>query len=139
MRCGRARSTATTWSRCTSGTCATSSASPASCTRCAGLVTRCATRVSLRLRLALFGAGVVALALIVFGVLLYALLSRGVGTNQDEALRARAQQAERSLNVEPQTVAQPPVAPADLHSSTEIFVEVFDPAWTVLYSTVEPT
>ena len=95
--------------------------------------------MSLRLRLALFGAGVVALALLVFGLLLYALLSRGVGTNQDDALRSRAQQAVRSLNVSSQPVAQPPVAPADLRSTTEIFVEVFDPAWTVLYSTVEPT
>ena len=95
--------------------------------------------MSLRLRLALFGAGVVALALLVFGLLLYALLSRGVGTNQDDALRSRAQQAVRSLNASSQPVAQPPVAPADLRSSTEIFVEVFDPAWTVLYSTVEPT
>ena len=95
--------------------------------------------MSLRLRLALFGAGVVALALLVFGLLLYALLSRGVGTNQDDALRSRAQQAVRSLNASSQPVAQAPVAPADLRSTTEIFVEVFDPAWTVLYSTVEPT
>src|SRR5256885_9857219 len=139
MRCGRARSTATTWSRSTSATCVTSSASPASCTPCAGPATRCTPRRSLRLRLALFGAGFVALALLVFGVLLYALLSRGVGTNQDDALRSRAQQAVRSLNASSQPVAQPPVAPADLRSSTEIFVEVFDQAWTVLYSTVEPT
>jgi uncharacterized protein YejL (UPF0352 family) len=54
--------------------------------------------MSLRARLALFGAGVVALALIVFGLLLYALLSRSVSTNQDEALRTRAQQAVVSLD-----------------------------------------
>ena len=47
--------------------------------------------MSLRLRLALFGAAVVALALVVFGSLLYALLSRGVVTNQDDALRSRAE------------------------------------------------
>jgi two-component system, OmpR family, sensor kinase len=94
--------------------------------------------VSLRLRLALFGAGVVALALIVFGLLLYALLARSVTTNQDDALKARAQQAVASLNASPQLTAAPPVVPTDLHTSTEVFVEVFDSSWTVSYSTVEP-
>ncbi len=92
----------------------------------------------LRLRLALFGAGVVALALLVFGLLLYALLSRGVVTNQDDALRARAQQAVRSLNVSPQLVAARAVAPADSRTSSEVFVEVFDQGWSVLYTTTEP-
>jgi two-component system, OmpR family, sensor kinase len=94
--------------------------------------------VSLRLRLALFGAGVVAVALLVFGLLLYALLSRGVVTNQDDALKARAKQAVVSLNASPGLIATPPVAPADLKTSTDIFVEVFDPGWKVLYSTAAP-
>jgi two-component system, OmpR family, sensor kinase len=94
--------------------------------------------VSLRLRLALFGAGVVALALLVFGLLLYGLLSRSVATNQDDALKSRAQQAVASLNASPQLTTAPPVAPANLHTSTEVFVEVFDTNWTMLYSTVEP-
>ena len=91
----------------------------------------------LRARLALFGAGVVALALLVFGLLLYALLARGVNTNQDDALRSRAQQAAASLNAAPPAPTEP-VAPADLRSSTEIFVEVFDPAWSLVYTTGEP-
>ena len=94
--------------------------------------------MSLRLRLALFGAGVVALALVVFGGLLYALLSRGVVTNQDDALRTRAGQAVASLNASPQLVAASPVAPQDLRTSTDVFVEVFDDQWTVLYSTASP-
>src|SRR4029077_14209926 len=94
--------------------------------------------MSLRLRLALFGAGVVALALVVFGGLLYALLSRGVVTNQDDALRTRAGQAVASLNASPQLVAASPVAPQDLRTSTDVFVEVFDDRWTVLYSTASP-
>ena len=94
--------------------------------------------MSLRLRLALFGAGVVALALLVFGVLLYALLSRGVVTNQDDALKARAKQAVVSLNASPALIATSPVAPADLKTSTDIFVEVFDPGWKVVYSTATP-
>ena len=93
----------------------------------------------LRLRLALFGAAVVALALLLFGLLLYALLSRGVVTNQDDALRVRAQQAVQSLNASPQLIATPPVAPADLKTSTDIFLEVFDPTWSLIYSTAQPT
>src|SRR5258708_19969602 len=59
---------------------------------------RAARLVSLRARLALFGAGVVALALLIFGLLLYALLSRAAVTNQDDALRTRAPQAPPSLS-----------------------------------------
>ncbi len=94
--------------------------------------------MSLRLRLALFGAAVVALALLVFGVLFYALLSRGVNTNQDDALRTRAQQAVVSVNASPQLTATSPVAPANLKTSTDVFVEVFDQGWSVLYSTAQP-
>jgi two-component system, OmpR family, sensor kinase len=92
----------------------------------------------LRARLAFFGAGVVALALLVFGLLLYALLSRSVSTNQDDALRSRAHLAVASLDSSAPLTASPPVAPADLRTSTEMFVEVFDPSWRVLYSNAEP-
>jgi two-component system, OmpR family, sensor kinase len=92
----------------------------------------------LRARLALFGAGVVALALLVFGLLLYALLSRGVSTNQDDALRSRAQQAVVSLERSAPPTASEPIAPADLRTSTEVFVEVFDGSWQVIYSNAEP-
>ena len=94
--------------------------------------------MSLRLRLALFGVGLVALALLVFGLLLYALLARGVNTNQDDALRARAQQAVASLNASPAMAATQPVAPEDLRTSTDVFVEVFDEAWSPVYSTAQP-
>jgi two-component system, OmpR family, sensor kinase len=94
--------------------------------------------VSLRLRLALFGVGLVALALLVFGLLLYALLARGVNTNQDDALRTRAQQAVASLNASPGLVATQPVAPEDLRTSTDVFVEVFDQTWSPVYSTAQP-
>src|SRR4051812_48760624 len=94
--------------------------------------------MSLRLRLALFGAGVVALALVVFGLLLYALLSRGVVTNQDDALRVRANQAAASLTRAAPASPAASVVPADIRSSTEIFVEVFGGDWTLLYATGEP-
>jgi signal transduction histidine kinase len=91
----------------------------------------------LRARLALFGAGVVALALVLFGALFYALLAHGVATNQDDALRSRAQTAVRSLNSSSDLAARSPIAPADLRTSTDVFVEVFDPAWSTIYSSAE--
>ncbi|HKC83459.1 MAG TPA: HAMP domain-containing sensor histidine kinase [bacterium] len=94
--------------------------------------------MSLRLRLTLFGVGLVALALLVFGLLLYALLARGVNTNQDDALRTRAQQAVASLKSSSGLVATQPVAPEDLRTSTDVFVEVFDQGWAPVYSTAEP-
>src|SRR5579864_7881706 len=92
-------------------------------------------RLPLRARLALFGAAVVALALVLFGLLLYALLARGVTTNQDDALRSRAQYAVRSLDATGQVVPQAPIAPADLRTSTDVFVEVLDRGWAPVYAT----
>jgi two-component system, OmpR family, sensor kinase len=89
--------------------------------------------MSLRLRLAIFGAGVVALALVVFGLLLYALLSRGVATNQDDALRTRAKNAAVSLHGLPPQSA--PVAPVDLTKSDDVFLELIRADGTVVYTT----
>lgn len=94
--------------------------------------------MSLRLRLTLFGVALVALALLVFGALLYALLARGVNNNQDDALRTRARQAVASLNASPELTAQPPVAPQDLQTSNDVFLEVFSAGWSPVYSTAEP-
>jgi signal transduction histidine kinase len=91
--------------------------------------------LSLRLRLALFGAAVVALTLVLFGGLLYALISRGVTNDQDTALRARAGQAISALGMAPDLTPRGPIAPADLRTSNEIFVEVFDRNWSLVYST----
>ena len=91
----------------------------------------------LRLRLALFGAAVVALTLILFGALLYTLLAHGATTNQDDALRSRAREAAASLNSGSDLAPRTPVAPANLANSTDVFVEVFDPTWTVVYSTAQ--
>ena len=92
----------------------------------------------LRLRLALFGAGVVAVALLLAGVLLYALLSRSAYTSQDDALRARAGAAVAELSSSSDVVATQPVAPADLKTSNDVFVEVFDSGWSLLYTTATP-
>jgi len=91
--------------------------------------------VSLRLRLALFGAAVVALTVVLFGAFLYALLAHGVTTNQDDALRSRASEAAAALNHTSALAPRTPVAPADLRTSSEVFVEVVDQSWSVIYST----
>ncbi|HEV2924992.1 MAG TPA: histidine kinase dimerization/phospho-acceptor domain-containing protein, partial [Solirubrobacteraceae bacterium] len=91
----------------------------------------------LRLRLALFGAAVVALTLVLFGALLYALLAHGATTNQDDALRSRAREAAASLNSGSDLAPRSPVAPANLANSTDVFVEVYDQSWTVIYTTGE--
>ena len=93
--------------------------------------------MSLRLRLALFGTAVVALTLVLFGALFYGLLARGATTNQDDALRGRAREAVNSLNAISDFPPRAPVAPADLRTSNEIFIEVFDSNWTVVYSTAQ--
>jgi signal transduction histidine kinase len=93
--------------------------------------------MSLRLRLALFGAAVVALTLVLFGALLYGLLARSVTTNQDDALRTRAREAVASLNATSGLAPTAPVAPVDLRTSADIFLEVFDSGWNVIYSTAQ--
>jgi hypothetical protein len=95
--------------------------------------------MSLRLRLALFGAAVVALALILFGLAVYGLVARSVETNQDKELRSRAGAAVGALVSTPTSglTARPPVAPADLRSSTEVFLEVLAPDGSAIYSTGE--
>jgi signal transduction histidine kinase len=87
------------------------------------------------LRLALFGVAVVALTLLLFGGLLYSLFARGVNTNQDDALRSRAREAAAALPAD--LSARPPVAPADLNNSTEVFVEVVAADGSFVYSTAQ--
>jgi signal transduction histidine kinase len=95
--------------------------------------------MSLRLRLALFGVGVVALTLVIFGGLLYSLFARGVNTNQDDALRSRAHEAAVALAASSPADLAPraPLAPADLKSSTDVFVEVVAPDGSIVYSTAQ--
>ena len=89
----------------------------------------------LRLRLALYGAAVVALTLVLFGALLYGLLGRSVTSDQDTALRGRAAEAIAALGLAPDLTPRVPVVPVDLRTSNDIFVEVFDQRWSLVYST----
>jgi signal transduction histidine kinase len=93
--------------------------------------------VSLRVRLALFGAAVVALALVIFGLAIYGLVSRSVDTNQDRDLQARARGAVGALATTPNIdlAPRPVIAPVDLRSSTDVFVELLSQDGSVIYST----
>ena len=93
--------------------------------------------MSLRLRLALFGAAVVALALVIFGVAIYELVSRSVDTNQDKDLRARAGAAVAALAANPNIDLAPrtPIAAVDLRTSTDVFVELLSQNGSGIYST----
>ncbi|HEY2597622.1 MAG TPA: HAMP domain-containing sensor histidine kinase [Candidatus Dormibacteraeota bacterium] len=93
--------------------------------------------MSLRLRLALFGAAVVALALVIFGVAIYGLVSGSVDTNQDKDLRARAGTAAAALAANPNIdlSPRPLIAAVDLRSSTDVFVELLSQDGSVIYST----
>jgi signal transduction histidine kinase len=95
--------------------------------------------MSLRVRLALFGVGVVALTLVIFGGLLYSLFARGVNTNQDDALRSRAHEAAVALAASSPADLSPraPLAPADLKNSTDVFVEVVASDGSIVYSTAQ--
>ena len=77
------------------------------------------------------------MTLVLFGGLLYGLLGRGAATNQDEAVRGRAREAVGALNRTSDLAPRAPVAPVDLRTSNEIFLEVLDESWSVVYSTGE--
>ncbi len=69
-----------------------------------------------------------------FGLLLFSLLSRGAYTNQDDALRTRAHDAAAALGGTA-PAPQPAVAPADLATSTDVFVEVLSQDGSAVYTT----
>ena len=78
-----------------------------------------------------------ALALVLFGLALYGLFARGVNTNQDDALRTRARAAASSLGTIADLTPRPSLAPADLRTSTDVFIEVLAPDGSPIYATVE--
>lgn len=82
--------------------------------------------LSFRLRLALFGTGVVGVALVVFGSLLYLLMARAVVSDQDTALRARAKAAVGELQAHPPGAGRAigVAPPVDVARSPDVFIEV---------------
>src|SRR5258708_11612067 len=63
------------------------------------------------------------------------MLGGGGAGKQADASGGRAGQGAAALNGCADSVSRSAVAPADLRTSTEIFVEVLDPNWSVVYST----
>jgi len=90
---------------------------------------------ALRLRLALLGTGVVALAVVLFGLLIFTLASRAAGPDQDSVLKRRAEAAVRALA----GGGAPPAGavPVDLRTSNDVFLEGLDAAGTAVFSTGE--
>jgi two-component system OmpR family sensor kinase len=85
--------------------------------------------MSFRLRLSLFGAGLVALTLAAFGWLVYTLAANSQATQQDDLLKQRAADAVVAIASAPPTafgsVGSASLATAeDLHTRSDPFVEV---------------
>jgi signal transduction histidine kinase len=96
--------------------------------------------VSFRLRLTLFGAGVVALMLVAFGVLVYQLAAHTQATDQDDALKRRSGEEIAALQKAPpaalsRLASLSLVGAEDLRKHTDVFVEVLDRSGTAISST----
>jgi signal transduction histidine kinase len=95
--------------------------------------------VSFRLRLTFFGAALVALTLLAFGWLVYALAANTQGTAQDDGLKHRAGDALTSIRTAPASelngTASPSLSGAeDLRKRTDPFVELLTASGMVLSS-----
>jgi signal transduction histidine kinase len=92
--------------------------------------TRARRRIPIRGRIALFGAGVVALAVVTFSSLVYVLVERSLITQQDAALNARGTEVLRALQSPRGFRPSPFTLPFDVNKSSDIFVEitVFNPS-----------
>jgi two-component system OmpR family sensor kinase len=91
--------------------------------------------MAIRTRIALYGAGVVFLTVVIFSVLVYFLVNRSVLQQQDAAVLRRSQQflGADSAQFGGRGPREPIVA--DLRSSSDTFVEVLADDGTILYST----
>ena len=87
-------------------------------------------RLPIRARIALFGAAVVALTVIVFSSLVYVLVEGSLVSQQDEALKARSNDVLRQLESPRGYRPSPFTLPFDIAKSSDIFVEitVFSPS-----------
>ena len=93
----------------------------------------------IRLRLALYGALIIGIAIIVFGVLLTWLGQATAPQDQDKSLSALAEEWRASLaSAPPENLTQAlPLVTMDLTDTTEAFVLIIDAAGETLYSTGE--
>ncbi len=92
--------------------------------------------MTIRLRLALFAAGVVFVAVALFGLLIYLLAVAGERSSQDQALALRGQQVVTFLTFArlDELAAARNGPPLDLATSEDTFTEVLSDAGALLYS-----
>ena len=92
--------------------------------------TRARQKIPIRGRIALFGAGVVALAVVTFSSLVYVLVERSLVTQQDAELATRGNEVLRQLESPRGFRPSPFTLPFDVTKSSDIFVEitVFNPS-----------
>jgi two-component system, OmpR family, sensor kinase len=92
-------------------------------------------RLSIRARIALFGAAVVALTVVVFGTLVYVVVERSLVSQQNTALIERSAAWWRFLETGGRFSRPPSTPPSDLNLSSDLFVQVFDAQGASLSST----
>jgi heavy metal sensor kinase len=87
-------------------------------------------RIPIRGRIAFFGAGVVALTVVIFSSLVYVLVERSLVFQQDEALRIRGDDVMRQLVSRRGFNPSPFALTIDVEKSSDIFVEItiFNPS-----------
>ncbi|HZQ37230.1 MAG TPA: HAMP domain-containing sensor histidine kinase [Dehalococcoidia bacterium] len=92
--------------------------------------------MTIRLRIALFAAGVVFVAVALFGLLIYVLAAAGERSSQDQALALRGQQVVTFLTLAPldDLAASRSGPPLDLATSEDTFTEVLSITGSLLYS-----
>ncbi len=91
----------------------------------------------IRARIALFGAGVVAVTVVIFGIVVYVLAERNLVALQDEVLSRRARQVLIIPQLGRLLVSQRYVVPSDLRTSSDTFVEFLEGNGTPIFSTGE--
>src|SRR5712691_1761605 len=92
-------------------------------------------RIPIRGRIALFGAAVVAITVVIFSIVVYVLVERSLVSQQDTTLARRGDQAWATIvRSGGRFVPFRLFLPADLNSSPELFIQIFDSQGTSLFS-----
>jgi two-component system, OmpR family, sensor kinase len=92
-------------------------------------------RIPIRARIALFGAAVVAITVVVFSVLVYVVADRSLHSQQDQAISRRGEGIWSILASGGGLPRGPMRFSTDVSDSIEPLVEVFDPQGTPIYWT----
>jgi len=91
-------------------------------------------RIPIRGRIALFGAAVVALTVVIFSALVYVVVERSLVSQQNEALIQRSDTWWRFLETGGRFARPSLTPPTDLNTSSDLFVQVFDASGACSYS-----